>query len=195
MLLLLATGAVVIFYLLIALNPTSALNPFPPRPASPPTPFPLLTFGQERGGGGGEAAGGGVRPTPTPLHPATLTPTPEPVFPFTATVETGPVSRTLDCRAMLIGAVLDREGHGLEGYPVHIWTTEHGTRNTDDRVLFSDPSGRWQAVLPAGAHGLWYVQLHAPDARQFYPPLSAIIAVAFPDACSQAVVLFREQSQ
>ncbi len=68
--LLLATGAVVIFYLLIALNPTSALNPFPPRLTPLPTPSPPLTEGQERGGGAAAGGGGGVRsqagPAPAP---------------------------------------------------------------------------------------------------------------------------------
>lgn len=184
--LLLATGAVAVLYLLIALEPTSVLNPFPPPTARPsatptvgttPTPMPTPT----------------PFPTPTALHPATLTPLPQPAFPFTATVETGPVSGTSDCRAMLVGVVLDQEGHGLEGYPVHLWTTEYGVQSTDDRIFFSDRSGRWQAILPAGARGLWYVQLHSPDARQVYPPLSAMVAVALPDACPQATVLFKEQ--
>ncbi len=179
--LLLATGVVAVLYLLIAVNPRVFLNPFPPptaRPSATPgveataTPVPTPT----------------PFPTPTALRPATLTPTPEPAFPFTATVETGPVGGAPECQAMLAGVVLDREGHGLEGYPVHLWTTERGIM--DDQILFSDRSGRWRAVLPAEARGLWYVQLHAPDARQIYPPLSAVVAVAFPDSCPQAHITF-----
>ncbi|MBC7228360.1 MAG: hypothetical protein H5T61_14200 [Thermoflexales bacterium] len=174
-----------IVYLLIALRPTTPLNPFPPPTASPsapptveeptatpvPTPTPF--------------------PTPTALHPATLTPTPEPSFPFTATVETGPQGETANCRLLLNGAVLDREGHGLESYPVHLWTMEATAQNVD-QILFSDRSGRWQAVLPVEAR-VWYVQLHSPDARQVYPPLSAVVAVTLSAPCSQARVVFREQ--
>ncbi len=94
---------------------------------------------------------------------------------------------------MLVGVVLDREGHGMEGYPVHLWTTGAEMQNTGDWILFSDQSGRWQAPLPRDAYGLWYVQLHSPDARRVYPPLSAAIAVTLPETCPQAMVSFREQ--
>jgi hypothetical protein len=109
-------------------------------------------------------------------------------------VETTSLTTTADCQVTLRGSVLDREGYGLEGYPVHLWmATEHAVKSTDDQILFSESSGRWQVVLPAGARGLWYVQLHAPDARQVYPPLSAVVAVSLPDPCSRATVTFREQ--
>lgn len=170
-------------YLLVALRPTVSLNPFPPPTASlspmpkvevtatpTPTPTPI--------------------PTPTALHPVPLTPTPEPSYPFTATVETSPPNGTPDCRATLRGVVLDREGHGLEGYPVHLWTAEADPA-PDERILFSDRAGRWQTALPAGARGLWYVQLHAPDARQVYPPLSAVVVVHLSESCPQASITFR----
>lgn len=183
----LATVAVAVLYLLIALRPTVSLNPFPPPTATPsPTPMVEMTATP--------TPSPTPFPTPTTLRPAPLTPTPEPVFPFIATVETDPLTPTADCRATLRGVVLDQEGHGLEGYPVHLWpATERAVRNTDDQMIFSDLSGHWQIVLPSGAPLLWYVQLHAPDARQVYPPLSAIVAVSLPDPCSRAIVTFREQ--
>ncbi|MCS7282968.1 MAG: hypothetical protein RML46_12815 [Anaerolineae bacterium] len=174
-----------VLYLLIALRPPGFLSLFPSPTAWPsatptvevtatPVPTPI-SF-----------------PTPTALHPIPLTPTLEPSFPFAATVKTSPLTRTSDCRTVLTGVVLDREGHGLEGYPVHLWT-EHTIRNTEDQIFFSDPFGRWQTVLPPEPHGLWYVQLHAPDARLVYPPLSAIVAFRIPDPCSRILVSFREQ--
>lgn len=180
-----ATGLVGVLYAVIAVEPTVSLNPFPP-PMACPSPTPT-----------GEATATPVPtptlfPTPTALRPAPLTPTPEPSYPFTATVETGPLSGTPDCQATLRGVVLDREGHGLEGYPVHLWAAEANPAS-DDRILFSDRAGRWQAVLPAGARGVWHVQLHAPDARQVYPPLSPVIAIVLPDMCSRATVEFRER--
>ncbi len=182
--LVIATGLVGILYGVIALEPRVPLNPFPPpvptaTPVGPPEPEETAT----------------PVPTPTPfstptaLRPAPPTPTPEPSYPFTATVEAGPPGGTPDCRATLRGVVLDREGHGLEGYPVHLWAAE-ADPVPEDRVLFSDRDGRWQADLPAGARGLWYVQLHAPDARQVYPPLSAVVAVHLPEACPQASITF-----
>ncbi len=182
--LVIATGLVGILYGVIALEPTVPLNPFPPpvptaTPVGPPepeetaTPVPTPT----------------PFPTPTALRPAPPTPTPEPSYPFTATVETGPPGGTPDCRATLRGVILDREGHGLEGYPVHLWAAENDLAQ-EDMILFSDRDGRWQADLPAGARGLWYVQLHAPDARQVYPPLSAVVAVRLPESCAQAYITF-----
>lgn len=181
--LLLATVAVVVLYLLIALRPTVSLNPFPP-PTAHPSPTPTVGVTEM------PMPTSTSFPTPTPLRPAPLTPTPEPSYPFTATVETGPLSGTPNCQATLRGVVLDREGHGLEGYPVHLWAAEADPA-PDDRILFSDRAGRWQAVLPTRARGLWYIQLHAPDARQVYPPLSAIIAVRLPESCPQASITFR----
>lgn len=180
--LLLATVAVAALYLLIALRPTVSLNPFPPPTACPtpavevtatpvPTPTPF--------------------PTPTALRPAPPTPTATPSYPFPATVETGPPGGTPDCRATLRGVVLDREGHGLKGYPVHLGAAEADPAAPNDTTLFSDPVGRWQAVLPAGARRLWYVQLHAPDARQAYPPLSAVVAVRLTKSRPQADITFR----
>jgi len=183
--LVIATGLLGVLYGVIAVEPMVSLNPFPP-PMACPSPTPTV-----------EATATPVPtptpfPTPTALRPAPLTPTPEPSYPFTATVETGPLSGAPDCQATLRGVVLDREGHGLEGYPVHLWAAE-ANPVSDDRILFSDRTGRWQAVLPAGACGLWYVQLHAPDAHQVYPPLSPVVAVVLPDTCSRATVEFRER--
>jgi len=180
-----ATGLVGVLYAVIAVEPMMPLNPFPP-PTAPPSPTPTV------GATATPVPTPTPFPTPTALRPVPLTPTPEPSYPFTATVETGPLNGTSDCQAMLRGVVLDREGHGLEGYPVHLWAAEADPA-PDDRILFSDRSGRWQIALPAGARGLWYVQLHAPDARQVYPPLSPIVAVALPDTCPRATVEFRER--
>ncbi len=183
-----ATGLLGILYAVIAVEPTAPLNPFPPptmtatpvhwpEPEAPketatlsPTPSPF--------------------PTPTLLRPSPLTPTPEPAYPFTATVEVSPGAT--DCRAEMDGAVIDRQGRGLEGYPVHLWAAE-AMFSLYETVLFSDEAGRWQASLPAGARGVWYVQLHAPDARKVYPPLSPVVAVALPDTCSWVTVEFRER--
>ena len=180
-----ATGLVGVLYAVIAVEPMMPLNPFPP-PTAPPSPTPTV------GATATPVPTPTPFPTPTALRPAPLTPTPEPSYPFTATVEAGPLSGTSDCQAMLRGVVLDREGHGLEGYPVHLWAADAAPA-PDDRILFSDRSGRWQIALPVGARGLWYVQLHAPDARQVYPPLSPIVAVALPDTCPRATVEFRER--
>ena len=182
-----ATGLLGVLYAVIAVEPMVPLNPFPPpavtatsvswpepeaseETAAPsPTPSPF--------------------PTPTPLRPSPLTPTPEPTYPFTATVEVRPGAT--DCR-VIAGAVIDRRAQGMEGYPVHLWAAEAGF-SSYETVLFSDEAGRWQALLPAGGRGVWYVQLHAPDSRQVYPPLSSIVAVVLPDMCSRVTVEFRER--
>ena len=183
-----ATGLVGVLYAVIAVEPTTPLNPFPPptataTPASLPEPEPP-----------GETASPSSTPspfpTPTSLRPSPLTPTPEPTYPFTATVEVS--AGVADCRTTVTGAVIDRQGRGLEGYPVHLWAAE-AEFAPYETVSFSDEVGRWQAPLPAGARGVWYVQLHAPDARQVYPPLSPVVAIVLPDTCSRATVEFRER--
>jgi len=183
-----ATGLVGVLYVMIAVEPTMPLNPFPP-PTATPTPAPLPEP-EPSGETATPSPTPSPFPTPTPLRPSPLTPTPEPTYPFTATVEVSPGAT--DCRAAMTGTVIDRQGRGLEGYPVHLWAaeTEFALYET---VLFSDVAGYWQAPLPAGAHGIWYVQLHAPDAHQVYPPLSPVVAVALSNVCPRATVAFRER--
>lgn len=182
-----ATVAVMVLYVAIAADPTGPFNPFPP-----PTALPSPTALPEPGTPEGTVLvlGSLPIPSPTPLRPATLTPTPEPVFPFTVMVETGPVGTGLACRAMIVGSVADGEGRGLEGYPLHLWAAEAEFASAET-VLFSDAAGRWQVLLPAEARGMWYIQLHAPDSRQIYPPLSPVVVVVLPATCPQARVTFR----
>ncbi len=178
-LLVVATIGLVAAYLLLAIWPTAPLNPFPP-PTPSPTPVPTPTESLMPTASPTPRA----LPSPTPIRPATLTPTPEAAFPFTATVKPGDIGS--DCRrALIAGTVADGDGKGLENYPLHLWGPGL------DTVLRTDARGRWQAELPAGAAGDWYVQLHAPDPETAYPPLSAAIPVPLTAECPQAAVHFR----
>ncbi len=179
LLLTVATVALIGVYTAIAIRPTSPLNPFPP-----PTPSPTLTPTPTELPAPTPSPTPRVAPSPTPIHPATLTPTQEPAFSFTATVKPGAVGT--DCRrGLIVGTATDGDEKGLENYPLHLWGPGR------DTVLFTDTRGRWQAELPAGAAGIWYVQLHAPDPEAVYPPLSAIIPIPLPAECPQATVHFR----
>lgn len=179
LLMVIATTALTVVYLVIGVRPTVPLNPFPPLTSSlPPTSTPTDTPTP--------SPTPRILPSPTPIRPATLTPTPEPAMPFTATVKTGVVGPETDCRRALIsGTVTDRGGNGLEGYPLHLWGPGL------DMVLRTDGQGRWKAILPASARGIWHLQLHAPDPSRLYPPLSPVIAIPLPDDCPQAWVSFR----
>ncbi|MGB9872607.1 MAG: hypothetical protein ACPLYD_13205 [Anaerolineae bacterium] len=188
--LVLATGVVLSLYLIIAVNPTVSLNPFPPHVATAAlVGLPELEAPEEMVSPPFPVSAPTSFPTPTPLIPFPLMPTPGMTFPFTVAVETDPGGIS-ECRAVIAGMVTDQEGRGLEGYPVHLWAAETEFASYET-VLFSDETGQWQVVLPAGAYGVWYVQLHAPDAGQVYPPLSPIVAVTLPEACPRARVIFQ----
>ncbi len=185
-LLLAATGGVLALFATIAVNPAVPFNPYPPTTPTPlpsPTPSPRVT-----------ATATPTRllfVTPTPLRPATLTPTPEPTTPFSATVELGSEARGLDCdRPLLAGTVTDREGEPLTGYPVHAWGPGREVIVLSGSAPDFGPSG-WEVEVEK--EEVWFVQLHLPNPRQVYPPLSAIVRIRLPAACPQAMVYFQQR--
>jgi len=203
-LMLAATGLAAAAILALLVNPALPFNPYPPPAALPlpdatapgpvegPVPTPTGTPVTVASGG---ATAGPMRlplPTPTPLHPATLTPTPQANWPFSATIVYGP-GPLLDCAGPRIaGAVSDRQGEPLRGYPLHVWGpgTEMIVRSASAPTY--GPAG-WVVSPTVGTEaGTWYVQLHLDSAYFAYRPLSAIVPVILPADCPQALVLFEE---
>ncbi len=196
-----ATAVAGLFFVAVAVNPALPFNPYPPPtalagvpqtgkvtiaptvttpPDVQPSPSPVPTA---------------TRPVPTvtPLRPVTPTPRPTAQAPFSATVMVGTDAAQGNCRQpLLAGAVIDRAGASLSGYPLHVWG------DGSDWVVFSgsmteDEQANWQVSLTeTQANGTWYVQLHQRSPYQAYPPLSEIIAVELPADCAQAFILFRE---
>lgn len=197
-----ATGAAVVFFLALLVNPALPFNPYPPPtvapvptpsataagspPTPPPTaaPVPSPTAGPTRS----------PLPVPTPLRPATLTPRAEPSMPFSATVVYG-VEAGLGCRdALIAGSVNDRAGEPLRGYPVHVWGPAVDVIVRSGSAAAGGPGG-WEVALPADAPpgSVWSVQMHLDSAYFAYPPLSAIVRVALPADCPQALIRFQER--
>jgi len=201
MLALAATVLLVLFYVVIGINPAVSFNPFPPPSPDLFSPHPSPTPEEVR-----ESA----RPSPTavstpllftsptPLRPATPTPIPTPTSPFSVAVTQGPDSSLLDCDyPLLAGRVIDSEGEPLVGYPVHVWASEV---HTDTVVLSGSalrygPSGWEVAATTARRKTTWYVQLHLHNVYRLHPPLSEVVRVELPATCPQALVLFQERSE
>jgi hypothetical protein len=88
---------------------------------------------------------------------------------------------------VLSGTVVDYEGEGLEGYPIHVWGP------TGEVILISGsapsygPSG-WEFVIPAPegpVSGTWYLQLHVSSVYRNYAPASPILSIKLPEACRE----------
>jgi hypothetical protein len=200
LLVLAATGLVIVFYLVIATNPATALNPYPP-PAFVPSPFPSPATAR----GSETPASATTIPSapvlflsPTPLRPATPTPKPQPTTAFSSTVIKGQSALLLDCtRPLLAGTVTDAEGEPLVGYPIHVWG---GSVQTPTIVLSGSApdygSSGWEVAVTTGEKSaVLYVQLHLHNVYRVHPPLSDIVRVELTTPCPQAMVLFQERPE
>lgn len=192
LLLLAATGALLVAFVIIAANPTVPFNPYPPAtPLPSPTSLQVLTRMSRHIA---PTATPVPLPNPTPLKPATLTPTPEPTMPFSATVRSGPLSPFLDCsHPLLAGTVTDREGEDLVGYPVHVWGPETDLVILSGSAPLYGPSGWEVTEITAGKNVSWYLQLHLYAIFRAHPPLSEIVHIEVPVTCPQAMVYFQER--
>jgi hypothetical protein len=215
-----ATGALVLVFAVIALNPAVPFNPYPPTTPFPPSRASVTTAPETRRPTALSTRSPFPSPTrlrpatatretrkptalparspfpsPTPLRPATLLPTPEPAMPFSSTVEGGTSSALLDCDGVLVaGIVLDAEGEALTGYPVHVWGPGVDTIVVSGSAPAYGPSG-WEAAATETEDGdiIWNVQLHVHNIYQAHPPVSGIVRVELPRRCPQAMLLFRER--
>jgi len=200
----------ILYYILIAVNPHSLLNPFPPdryriqvlataTPTASPTRGPIATWTPT------------ATPTATPTRPPTFTPTasstPTPIAPtatHTATATPTPrVTRSphafsyeLDyetpyygCSWMgVAGTVQDLDGNALIGYPIHVWGGGIDVVvNSGDKQLYG--ASGWEQFFtnrPMAVNGIFRVQLHSRD-NPNHPPVSAEIILDFPGYCSASM--------
>lgn len=178
-------------FIIIAINPQSSLNPFPPATSVIATPSPTaasatlcpptVAFSA--------VATPSVRPTPTRMDLDLPTPTATPTFPFTSTVE---VRARPDCEEIVLaGTVRDAEGEPLEGYPVHLWGP------TGEAILISGSSpdygaGGWAFALPRAkvpSLSTWFVQLHEQSVYRSHPSMSSIVEVRLSGDCEEGLTL------
>lgn len=206
------TVLILVFYVLIVVNPTLPINPFPPDPeriiVATLTPSP--TASRTPAATWTATATPTVTPTPPPSFTPTITPTPEPTVPptptATATSTPSPTPRVTrspypfsyelsyetpyyGCAWMgVAGTVIDLDGNSLIGYPVHVWGGGIDVVvNSGDKPLYGD-SG-WEQFFnsaPQEARGVFRVQIHSRD-NPNHPPISPEIVLDFPGYCSKSL--------
>ncbi len=201
------TVAVIAYYILIAINPTTALNPFPPAtrvallviPTSTPTPEGLAappTWTPTS------------TPTVTPTPPSTFTPTPTAVVTPRPTITPRPTDTptprpTLPpyrfsyeieyqtpyygCNwAGVAGLVRDQEGKALTGYAIRIWGGGLDVAARSGDATMYGESG-WEQFLndhPIAVAGEFKVQLHDPTTGV---RISEQITLNFEPFCSRSM--------
>jgi hypothetical protein len=207
------TLLIVVYYIIIAVNPMTGLNPFPPDPAeagwivatgtptTTPTETPVPTWTPTNTPT--------ITPTPPPSFTPTITPTPEPTTPPPTPVPTAtPTPRVTrspypftyeisyetpyyGCAWMgVAGTVQDIDGNPLTGYPIHVWGGGIDTVVTSgDKQMYGN-SG-WEQFFnnaPMDAQGVFRVQIHARD-NPNHPPISEEIVLNFDGFCSNSLAL------
>lgn len=184
--------------IVIAINPRTPLNPFPPPASSLVTPSPsaMPVTRRPTPDGVSPLATPAVRPTPTLLALDMPTPSATPAAPFTSTVE---VRAVPDCEEIVVaGTVRDAEGEPLEGYPVHLW----GPVGEEILISGSSPeygAGGWAVALPrtkVPMFSAWFIQLHQHNVYRSHPSLSSIVEVRLSGDCEEGLTLihFRERT-
>lgn len=199
----------VLCYILIAVNPFIAINPFPPNRnlfliASI---TPSATAIRELAATWTPTATPTVTPTPPPSFTPTITSTPEPLQ-ATATrkptltptprVTTSPWPFTYEieyetplhgCAWMgVAGTVEDIDGNPLKGYPIHVWGGGIDVVVTSgDNQMYGD-SGWEQFFInrPTAVNGVFRAQIHSRD-NPNHPPISGEIILNFPGYCSKSL--------
>ncbi|MBN1260480.1 MAG: hypothetical protein JXB35_07350 [Anaerolineae bacterium] len=202
------TVVILAYYILIAINPATSLNPFPPGPrvALLILPSPTPTLDREN-----------APPTWTPTSTPTVTPTPPPTFTPTATPTRGPtftpapprVTETPTPRvtrspypftyevayqtpfhgcnwAGVAGLVQDLDGNPLTGYAVRVWGGGLDRAPISGQAPMYGESG-WEQFLndhPIDVKGEFQVELHdkVTGAR-----VSEVITLNFEPFCSQSM--------
>lgn len=195
------------YYVLIAIYPTSALNPFPPAtpvallvlptstptvegPVAPPTWTPTSTPT--------------VTPTPPPTFTPTLAPTatPRPTFtprptdtptprptraPYAFSYELDYQTPYYGCNwAGVAGLVLDQDGRALTGYAVRVWGGGLDVALRPGDATMYGESG-WEQFFndhPIAVEGEYKVQLH--DARTGVR-VSPEVTLNFQPYCSRSM--------
>lgn len=203
------TLLVIVYYAVVAANPQTPLNPFPPpttisrlaQPARtrtprsgklPPTWTPTAT------------------PTATPTNPPTFTPTPapptktpgptrtpRPTFTPTGQVTRSPYPFTYELTyetpwygcdwAGVAGLVQDLEGKALTGYAVRVWGGGLDQAPVSGDATMYGESG-WEVFFnnyPITVSGEYKVQLH--DKNPPHAPVSEIVTLDFEGLCSKSM--------
>ena len=177
--------------IVIAIDPQSRLNPWPPA-----TALPQLVITTRTPTPRSEELPPTWTPTSTPtrLIPHTPTPTssatPTPrvtgaPYPFSYELSYETPYYSCDWLGMA-GLVEDPEGKPLPGYSIHIWGGVDRVANAGDTPLYGE-SG-WEQGLDADAVQVgdeYKVQLHAKAAP--HAPVSEQISVAFTGDCAQSL--------
>jgi len=206
------TVLLLLYYILLAVNPQSALNPFPPiarRMQIIATPTPLATPTRESAATWTPTTTPTITPTPPPSFTPTITPSPTPVpptrTPIPPTVTPTPTPRVTrspypysyelqyetplyGCSWMgVAGIVQNLDGEALKGYPIHVWGGGiDQVVNSGDKQMYGDAG--WEQFLfnqPVEMRGIFRVQLHSP--YDPHPPISAEIVLDFQGFCSQSM--------
>ncbi len=199
----------VVCYILIAVNPFLAINPFPPdrNRFVVASITPLATISRTLAATWTPTPTPTASPTPPPSFTPTITATPEPLqatptrtatptptprvtispWPFTSKVEYE--TPLHGCAWMgVAGTVEDLDGNPLKGYPIHIWGGGLDVViNSGDDQMYGD-SGWEQYFLdrPTAVNGVFRVQIHSKD-NPNHPPISGEIILNFPGYCSQSL--------
>ncbi len=207
------TVATIGYYILIVINPLTALNPFPPQ-----TPIALLTLsdpapiaapqGTDAPSTWTPTSTATVTPTPLPTFTPTRTPSPTPTrtprpsatptsmptpratrspYPFTYELDYQTPYYGLCDWAGVAGIVQDLDGNPLLGYTVHVWGGGLDRAiQSGDFPMYGD-SG-WEQFFnnySIRVSGEYKVQLH--DKNPPHAVLSEVITLNFEGYCSQSL--------
>ncbi len=206
------TLLLIVYYIIIAISPYSALNPFPPAQVAvlaTNTPTATPTLVREVVATWTPTATPTITPTPppalTPIPPtATNTPTVTPIpptvtntplptprvtrSPFRFTYEVTYESPYYGCAWTGVGGfVQDLDGNPLRGYPIRVWGGGIDTVVTSGSSQMYGDSG-WEQFFtnqPQEFRGVFRVRLHSPHGD--HPPISPEIVLDFPGYCSTAL--------
>lgn len=198
------TVVVIGIYVLIAVNPRTPLNPFPP-----PTPLARPALRSETFSSEGRTtlptwmltltppAMFIYSTTPTPTLRPTALPTRTPYPTDTPHATRSPTRFTYKltyktpyygCNwAGVAGLVEDLEGHPLPGYSVHIWGRSLDVVVTSGEDPMYGESG-WEQMfgnVPIEVEGTYKVQLH--DHEPPHTPVSEVVALEFQGQCAESL--------
>lgn len=203
------TLLVIIYYIIIALNPYTVLNPFQPdkriiavvatatatplppnsglptwtpttTPTITPTPPPSFTPTTT------------LTPTPRPSPtPTPLPPTPTPRMTRSAnpfTYELNYETPYYGCSWMGVAGIVENiDGEALKDYPIHVWGGGIDVVvNSGSKLSYGD-SG-WEQFFnnqPMEVNGVFRVQIHSPYGD--HPPISEEIVLNFEESCAKSL--------